>query len=61
MREPINFSPKYHARICDSNGVSFGFGLGGRSYFGALSLRSAWRTVLRDTPSSRQIALIGVP
>src|ERR1043166_12390 len=61
MREPISFSPKYHVRICASNGTSFGFGFGGRSYFGASSRRNAWRTALRETPSSRQIARIDVP
>lgn len=33
----------------------------GRSYFGGRSEATAARTVLRDTPISRAIALIGTP
>jgi hypothetical protein len=48
------------SRVAGSNPSTIDPGLG-RSYFGGPSLATAARTVFRDTPITRAIALIGTP
>src|SRR5579885_1403886 len=61
MREPMNRSTTTIRSISSRYGASFGFGRGGRWYFGGPSRLSAKRTVLRATPSSAAIALMDLP